>query len=100
MLKSDLIESLSKKFTDVSIQNITRYTSLILDTMANTISKGKRIEIRGFGSFSSNYYAPRQARNPKTGQRIVTAGKYRPHFKPGKELRARINYSASKKSIN
>lgn len=100
MLKSDLIERLSKQFTEQSVQAIAEYTSLLLNAMVTTISKGRRIEIRGFGSFESNYYAPRKAHNPKTGERITAAGKYRPHFKAGKELRSRVNQSAARKSIS
>jgi integration host factor subunit beta len=59
--------------------------------MAQTLQKGERIEIRGFGSFSLHYRAPRVGRNPKTGETVKLDGKYVPHFKPGKELRERVN---------
>ncbi len=55
--------------------------------MASTLAQGERIEIRGFGSFSLHYRAPRTGRNPKTGDKVELEGKYVPHFKPGKELR-------------
>ena len=61
--------------------------------MAQTLQKGERIEIRGFGSFSLHYRAPRVGRNPKTGETVELEGKYVPHFKPGKELRERVNES-------
>ena len=54
-------------------------------------AQGERIEIRGFGSFSLHYRAPRTGRNPKTGDKVELEGKYVPHFKPGKELRDRAN---------
>ena len=57
------------------------------------LSGGGRIEIRGFGSFSLHYRAPRVGRNPKTGESVELSGKYVPHFKPGKELRDRVNGS-------
>jgi integration host factor subunit beta len=63
--------------------------------MADVLSEGGRIEIRGFGSFSLHYRAPRTGRNPKTGDPVVLSGKYVPHFKPGKELRDRVNGSIS-----
>ncbi|CSD14293.1 Integration host factor beta-subunit [Vibrio cholerae] len=59
--------------------------------MASTLEAGERIEIRGFGSFSLHYREPRVGRNPKTGDKVELEGKYVPHFKPGKELRERVN---------
>ena len=59
--------------------------------MAESLSQGERIEIRGFGSFTLHYRKPRTGRNPKTGEAVALAGKYSPHFKPGKELRARVD---------
>ena len=59
--------------------------------MACTLQQGERIEIRGFGSFSLHYRAPRVGRNPKTGEKVELLGKSVPHFKPGKELRERVN---------
>ena len=59
--------------------------------LAERLAGGERIEIRGFGSFSLHYRAPRIGRNPKTGESVGLAGKYVPHFKPGKELRDKVN---------
>jgi len=64
-----------------------------IDSMAQVLATGGRIEIRGFGSFSLHYRAPRIGRNPKTGDTVKLTGKYVPHFKPGKELRDRVNDS-------
>lgn len=64
---------------------------MILERMAATLSNNQRVEIRGFGSFSLHYRAPRVGRNPKTGDSVDLHGKYVPYFKPGKELRARVN---------
>jgi len=63
--------------------------------MAGSLSASERIEIRGFGSFSLHYRAPRTGRNPKTGDTVELDGKHVPHFKPGKELRDRVNESIS-----
>ncbi len=63
----------------------------MLEQMAQTLSTGERIEIRGFGSFSLHFRAPRLGRNPKTGAAVSLDGKFVPHFKPGKELRDRVN---------
>lgn len=100
MLKSQLIERLSKKFNDLSIQNIAESTTLMIDAIISTITKKKRVEVRGFGSFTITHYEPRKAHNPKTGEHFVAPGRYRPNFKAGKELRERINHSAVKKSIS
>ena len=59
--------------------------------MVETLEKSERIEIRGFGSFSLHYRPARKGRNPKTGEPVVLPEKYVPHFKPGKELRERVN---------
>ncbi len=66
---------------------------MMLDSMTNALTGNRRIEIRGFGSFCLHYRAPRTGRNPKTGTTVELAGKYVPHFKPGKELRERVNAS-------
>jgi integration host factor subunit beta len=63
----------------------------MLEQMAQFLAEGKRIEIRGFGSFSLHYRPPRTGRNPKTGEAVSLPAKYVPHFKPGKELRDRVN---------
>jgi integration host factor subunit beta len=71
----------------------------MIDHMGNTLSNGERIEIRGFGSFSLHYRPPRVGRNPKTGDSVELAAKYVPHFKPGKEMRERVNDSMDKVEI-
>ena len=65
----------------------------MLDQMTEALSQGDRIEIRGFGSFSLHYRAPRVGRNPKTGESVELDAKHVPHFKPGKELREQVNSS-------
>ena len=65
----------------------------LLDLMSDSLAKGQRIEIRGFGSFSLHFRPPRIGRNPKTGEAVALSGKYVPHFKPGKDLRERVNSS-------
>ena len=68
----------------------------ILEIMSDALSAGERIEIRGFGSFSLHFRPPRQGRNPKTGEAVALSGKYVPHFKPGKDLRERVNDGAGR----
>lgn len=95
MTKSELIEKLAEKLNYIPARDVELSIKEILEMMAQTLSKGERIEIRGFGSFSLHYRAPRVGRNPKTGDSVELAGKYVPHFKPGKELRERVNFAIS-----
>lgn len=97
MLKSTLIDRLADKFNHLSVQDVASGVNVIIDALAGNLSKGNRIEIRGFGSFNLRYLAPRNAHNPKTGKRLVAAAKYRPHFKPGKELKERVDTVGRKK---
>jgi len=82
------------RLADLYPQLQTRDTELVvkvmLDALSNTLSKGDRAEIRGFGSFGLNYRPPRQGRNPKTGDKVKVPAKYIPHFKAGKELKERV----------
>jgi integration host factor subunit beta len=63
----------------------------MLEQMSGTLASGGRIEVRGFGSFSLHYRAPRIGRNPKTGESVGLSGKHVPHFTPGNDLRDRVN---------
>jgi len=93
MTKSELIERIAARQNQLSIKDIELAVKTILEHMSQTLATGERIEIRGFGSFSLHYREPRQGRNPKTGDTVELAGKYVPHFKPGKEMRERVNLS-------
>ncbi len=94
MTKSELIERIAAKQTQLSSKDCELAVKAILEYMSQVLSEGGRIEVRGFGSFSLHYRVPRIARNPKTGEPVALNGKYVPHFKPGKELRDRVNRSA------
>lgn len=93
MIKSELIDKLAKVKTHLSEKSIAEGVNSILNLMSGCLSDGKRIEIRGFGSFSLHYRPPRNAHNPKTGEKVVTVAKYSPHFKPGKLMRERVDAS-------
>jgi integration host factor subunit beta len=93
MIKSKLIANLAADMTHLPEKRIMESVNLILNEMSNALIQGTRIEIRGFGSFSLRYHPPRNAHNPKTGKKVVTKGKNTPHFKPGKELRLRVEAS-------
>ncbi len=96
MTKSELIERIAAVQSQLSAKDVELAVKMMLDHMAEALAEGERIEIRGFGSFSLHYRAPRLGRNPKTGEKVELAGKYVPHFKPGKELRERVNNSLLK----
>jgi integration host factor subunit beta len=91
MTKSELIERLCAEQTHLSAKEIEDAVKDIIEHMATSLEQGDRIEIRGFGSFSLHYREPRTGRNPKTGEKVELDVKYVPHFKPGKELRERVN---------
>ncbi|AKX44511.1 integration host factor subunit beta [Thiopseudomonas alkaliphila] len=91
MTKSELIDRIINQHPHLMVRDVDQAIKELLELMSKTLAQGERIEVRGFGSFSLNYRAPRMARNPKTGERVPLAAKYVPHFKPGKELRERVN---------
>ena len=93
MPKSEIIDILSRKQSHLSSRDVESSVKLLLDKMSDTLSEGGRIEVRGFGSFSLHHRAARKGRNPKTGDQVALAPKHVPHFKPGKELRERVNES-------
>lgn len=99
MIKSELIADITAKMTHLPENKVADSINYLLDLMSDALIKGKRIEIRGFGSFTLHYRPPRNAHNPKTGERVITVAKYSPHFKPGKGLRERINASRALHSI-
>jgi integration host factor subunit beta len=88
--RSNLIEKMERKH-NLSAVMAESMVKAVLDKMTDALSQGRRIEIRGFGSFELRFRAPRKARNPKTGETVQTGGKHVIHFKPGKEMRDRVN---------
>ena len=99
MTKSELIERIVSRQPQLSAKDVELAVKTLLDHMSQTLSSGDRIEIRGFGSFSLHYRAPRVGRNPKTGETVELQGKFVPHFKPGKELRDQVNDSMPEELI-
>lgn len=84
---------LSQQLPQLSEKKINAATNLIIKQLSEALIAGRRIEIRGFGSFSLHHRPPRQAFNPKTGKRVMTDAKFIPHFKPGKALKQGIDDS-------
>jgi len=96
MTKSELIELIAAKQKHLPAKDVELAVKQVLEIMSDALAQGQRIEIRGFGSFSLHFRPPRQGRNPKTGEAVALAGKYVPHFKPGKDMRDRVNESVGK----
>jgi integration host factor subunit beta len=94
--KSELIEKISQKQKHLQQKDIELAVKSVIEQMSDALSTGERIEIRGFGSFSLHFRPPRIGRNPKTGESVSLPGKHVPHFKPGKELRERVNKDSTK----
>jgi len=90
MKRSDLITRLAELQPQLLAKDVELGVKVILGALSNTLSKGGRIEIRGFGSFGLNYRPAYQGRNPKNGDPVKVPAKYVPHFKAGKELRKRV----------
>lgn len=91
MTKSELIEAIARRQNHLNAKDVELAVKHLLEVMSNSLAGGERIEIRGFGSFSLHFRPPRIGRNPKTGEAVALSGKYVPHFKPGKDLRERVN---------
>ncbi|MCX7110952.1 MAG: integration host factor subunit beta [Proteobacteria bacterium] len=93
MTRSELTKRLAGHFDYLPSDQIETAVRSLFDRMVLSLQNGERIEIRGFGGFSLNYHEPRAGRNPKTGETVQLPAKFAIHFKPGKELRERVNAS-------
>ena len=91
MTRSELVANLANRFPQLVKADAEMAVTEILGAVANTLSRGERVEIRGFGTFGLNHRPPRIARNPKTGEKVSVSGKQVPHFKAGKVLRALVD---------
>ncbi|KAF3983022.1 MAG: integration host factor subunit beta [Methylococcales symbiont of Hymedesmia sp. n. MRB-2018] len=96
MTKSKLIEALAGQLSHLAFKDVELAVNCVIEQIRETLSSGERVEIRGFGSFSLHHRAPRMGRNPKTGEAVSLTAKHVPHFKPGKELRDRVDASRGK----
>ncbi len=91
MTRSDLVEELANRFSQLTHRDAEFAVKAILDAMNDALVAGHRIEIRGFGSFSINRRPPRMGRNPRSGESVAIPEKRVPHFKPGKALRESVD---------
>jgi integration host factor subunit beta len=90
MTRSDLIDRLAARHPQFTITDVDVAVKALLEALATALAQGRRIEIRGFGSFGLNHQQTRQGRNPRTGQVVLVPAKRRPHFKAGKNLSERV----------
>ena len=91
MTKSELIEILAAKSLDLSHTDTQLVVNTVLESLVTALESGERVEIRGFGSFSMRHFSARQGRNPKTGETVQLLPRSMVHFKPGLEMRERVN---------
>ena len=91
MVKSEIISTLNEKLPELEFKDVELALNCIIDQMVEALAQGERIEVRGFGSFDCRHRLPRAGRNPKTGAAVNLPAKIAIHFKPGKEMRERVN---------
>lgn len=91
MIKSELIQKLADANPHLYQRDIERIVNKIFDEITDALSRGDRVELRGFGAFSIKHRKARTGRNPRTGEVVQVQEKYVPFFKTGKELRDRLN---------
>lgn len=91
MLRSELLEQLHREFPELSSKNVETLLEAVLQEITAALARGDRVELRGFGAFSVRERRPRAGRNPRTGANVAVEAKRVPFFKPGKELRERVN---------
>lgn len=91
MIRSELVQSLAADYPDLSQREVEKIVAVFFDTIAAHLAAGKRVELRGFGAFSTRARVARVGRNPRTGDPVEVDAKNVPYFKPGKEMRARLN---------
>ena len=94
MTKSELIEEVARLAPQISKRDVEIIVNTIFDTMTDALARHDRIEIRGFGSFIAKPRRAREARNPRTGEKVQVPKKWVPFFTVGKELRERVNRGA------
>ena len=91
MIRSELLQALAKESPGLRAEEIERVVDVFFDEISQRLADGGRVELRGFGAFSTREREPRKGRNPRTGTAVEVPGKRVPYFKPGKEMRARLN---------
>lgn len=91
MIRSQLVQKLALLHPDLSVQEVDRIVDIVFDSITSRLADGGRVELRGFGAFTTRSRQGRTGRNPRTGTSVTVPPKRVPHFKPGKEMRVRLN---------
>jgi integration host factor subunit beta len=91
MIRSELLQVLAKENSGLRAEDVERAVDTFFDEIAERLAQGGRVELRGFGAFSTRHRDSRKGRNPRTGESVDVPEKRVPYFKPGKEMRARLN---------
>jgi integration host factor subunit beta len=91
MIRSELLQALAKDNPELRAEDVEQIVDTFFDEIAGRLASGGRVELRGFGAFSTREREARKGRNPRTGESVSVPGKRVPYFKPGKEMRARLN---------
>jgi integration host factor subunit beta len=91
MIRSELLQALARENPELKAEEVERVVDIFFDEISERLAKGGRVELRGFGAFSTRARDARQGRNPRTGDTVSVPGKKVPYFKPGKEMRQRLN---------
>jgi integration host factor subunit beta len=91
MIRSELVQLLANDHPDLSMREIEKIVAIFFDEITARLAEGGRVELRGFGAFSTRAREARAGRNPRTGETVEVEAKRVPYFKPGKEMRQRLN---------
>ena len=91
MIRSELVQKLCQDFPDLTQREVESVVGAVFDSITDQLAQGGRVELRGFGAFSTRNRDARQGRNPRTGESVQVNAKRVPYFKPGKEMRERLN---------
>lgn len=91
MIRSELVQKLCQDFPDLTQREVESVVSAVFDSITDQLAQGGRVELRGFGAFSTRKRDARLGRNPRTGESVQVDAKRVPYFKPGKEMRERLN---------
>lgn len=91
MIRSELLQALAADNSDLRPEEIEQVVNIFFDEIAKRLAEGGRVELRGFGAFSTREREARTGRNPRTGEAVEVPAKRVPYFKPGKEMRERLN---------
>jgi integration host factor subunit beta len=91
MIRSELVTKIAEANEHLTIRDVERIVATVFDEITSALADGRRVELRGFGAFSTRGREARTGRNPRTGTAVAVDAKRVPYFKPGKELRERLN---------